>query len=87
MENEEDDNDGGCHYKENLNFCGHITIDPHIYKNVILVKKLQKCHNGHKMLAQSLKWHGNDMDRRGNDVKTLHFKISVQTPKFAPQNT
>jgi len=26
----------GCHYKENLNFRGHITTKPHIYKNVIL---------------------------------------------------
>jgi len=63
--------DGGCPYKENLNFCGHITTIAHIYKTSILVNiitkmPLQTKNVGPMTWTSSLTWH-----RRGNDVTTL----------------
>jgi len=34
--------EGGCYIKRRPKFRGHITIDPHIYKNAIIGCKIKK---------------------------------------------
>jgi len=59
--------EGSYSWKMRPKFRAPLTLDPYIYKNDILVKRITKM----PLWIQSFKWCGNDMDKGGNDVATI----------------